>query len=140
MLSVFLPCSILEKYTEIYVFSWVEQRLLWRVLQYYSTVDLVPHQYSGLVGVVAIGRMGTFAADGAQPRLLTLACHALHPWRGFHRHAPTPETCMDVCQDERSCVSSTTILALCRQHPGHRCGAAAVLQHLGRVKVGLLPG
>lgn len=34
-------------------------------LQYYSTVDLVPHQYSGLVGVVAIGRMGTFAADGA---------------------------------------------------------------------------
>lgn len=34
---------------------------------YYSTVDLVPHQYSGLVGVVAIGRMGTFAADGSIP-------------------------------------------------------------------------
>jgi hypothetical protein len=49
-------------------------------LQYYSTVDLVPHQYSGLVGVVAIGRMGTFAADGAQPT----AAHA-QQW-----HALTP--------------------------------------------------
>lgn len=45
------------------------------MLQYYSTVDLVPHQYSGLVGVVAIGRMGTFAADGAQHGLPTLPCH-----------------------------------------------------------------
>jgi len=32
---------------------------------YYSTVDLVPHQYSGLVGVFVVATPGTLAADGA---------------------------------------------------------------------------
>lgn len=56
---------------------------------YYSTVDLVPHQYSGLVGVFVVAKPGSLAADGSDPPHLSSPVHATH--------AACADLCMASC-------------------------------------------